>query len=401
MSPAAWAVDYGILHSFGQANVSPSSGLTVDDHGNAYGTTAPGCGAGAGTVYEMSPTSGYHQLYHFSCYGSGGNNPQGNLAVDSAGNLYGTTTYGGNSSDGCSSSRRTCGTVFELSPPPDGVGSWTETLLYAFCSQANCTDGANPQSGVIIDSEGNLYGTTFGVVFELSPPPGGNGPWTETVLHTEKYLYGSLVFDNVGNLYGTTTGGGVNGGGTAFELSPAANGWIETVLYNFCSQPSCADGDQPSSSLTFDGSGNLYGTTSTGGRPGCVYDGSSGCGTVFELTPNINGSWTETILHAFSRSDGATPLAAVVLDPAGNVYGTTYLGGSPACDGDGFGCGTVFRLTPKNGLWSASVFRFAGYQTGSNPAAPLTLDSTGNVYGTTTIGGRGTLPRGVVFRITQ
>lgn len=408
---AGWSANYKILHVFKSGNSVPSSGLAVDAHGNAYGTTAEGCASSGGTVYEMSPTTGYHLLYHFSCYDSGGNGPQGNLAIDSAGNLYGATTYGGNTSGACGSSRRTCGTVFELSPPSNGTGLWTETVLYAFCG-TNC-DEVNPESGVIMDSQGNLYGTASDVVFELSPPVSGNGAWTETVLYTfcsEKnctdgeYPVGGLIFDEGGNLYGTTTAGGTSGGGTVFELSPGANGWIEGVLYSFCSQPSCPDGLQPRSGLIFDASGNLYGTTSAGGHSasGCAYNGFSGCGIVFALTPSVSGSWAETIVHAFSGNDGATPLAGVVLDPEGSVYGTTYQGGtgpSPNCDD--VDCGTVFKLTPENnGQWRASVFRFADDLTGSNPTTPVSLDSAGNVYGTTTVGG-GLEGGGVLFRITH
>lgn len=400
----AWSADYKVVYSFKFTQGFPSSGLIADSAGNAYGATYEGSPESAGTVYELSPTTGYRLLYHFSFDGPAGYDPQGTLARDSAGNLYGTTVYGGNSNGDCSME---CGVVFELTPPASGTGLWTETVLYSFCSQPGCSDGANPQSGVIFDSEGNLYGTASyggkgaGIVFELSPPSSGVGPWTETVLYNfcsvsgcgdGKWPFGALSFDNAGNLYGTTRAGGL-GGGTAFELSPGIGTWVEAVIYNFCRYTNCTDGESPQAGLTFDSSGNLYGTTLGGGN-------ATGRGTVFELTPDGSGGiWTEKILYSFRGPDGESPYAGVVLDRTGNLYGTTYLGGLKGSGCSSGGCGVVFRLIPTgSGPWTENMFRFPDEESGANPMAPVILDPSGNVYGTTTSGG----PKGVgdVFKIT-
>ena len=179
----AWSGSYKVLHSFNVKSMNPSSGLVADKAGNGYGTTAAGGfhnGKG-GTVYEISPTTGFHLIYGFS--GPDGMQPQGNLTIDDAGNLYGTTAYGGSNSKSCNN--QGCGTVFMLSPPTNG-GAWTETALYSFSGE---DDGGNPQAGVILDSAGNLFGTTenggnlqAGTVFELSE--GDNGQWTETVIYS-------------------------------------------------------------------------------------------------------------------------------------------------------------------------------------------------------------------------
>jgi uncharacterized repeat protein (TIGR03803 family) len=398
----AWSTSYKVLHDFTSKNNNPSSGLTTDSEGNAYGTTSAGGHDNAGTVYELSPTTGYHLLYAFSHAGSGGRYPQGNLVLDAAGNLYGTTVYGGLSREDCES--RSCGLVFELSPPSGGVGLWTETVLYSFCSKASCPDGANPQSGVIMDAVGNLYGATYyggappggGAVFELTPGASG---WTETILYSfsndisdGEFPYGGLIFDAVGNLYGTTLAGGVSNLGTVFELSPVGGAWAETVLHSFGG----GDGAKPFAGLVLDAAGNLYGTTIYGGKQTC---GGLGCGTVFEFTPSAEGGWTETVLHQFAggASDGELPQAGVILDSSGNIYGTTSQGGKEC---SGLSCGTVFMLTAGgDGQWTESVFRFPGGRSGEMPTAPLTFDAAGSLYGTTTVGGNG--GGGTVFRISQ
>jgi uncharacterized repeat protein (TIGR03803 family) len=193
-------------------------------------------------------------------------------------------------------------------------------------------------------------------------------------------------------LYGTTATGGNGGGGIVFELSPSGNGWVENVLYDFNGFPGSTDGNTPLAEVIFDASGNLYGTTAFGG--------TSGFGAVFELTPGAGG-WTEAILYNFaSGNDGAYPEAGLVFDLLGNLYGTTFAGGgSKGCLGNG--CGTVFRLTPaQGGQWTESLFSFPlPGSLGFQPAAPVVLDSAGRVYGTTTLGG--SFGDGVTFRITQ
>src|ERR1035441_332430 len=189
-----------------------------------------------------------------------------------------------------------------------------------------------------------------------------------------------LIFDAAGNLYGTTENGGTNGVGTVFELTPTAGGgWTETVLYSFCSQANCTDGYQPWAGLIFDAAGNLYGTTVYGGTADttCSY-----CGTVFELTPNGSGGWTETVLHSFGDgTDGFYPSAGLIFDAAGNLYGTTAMGGTYDYPWDG----TVFELTPAaGGGWTEKVlYSFGGGTDGYWPEAGLIFDAAGNLYGTT------------------
>ena len=253
----------------------------------------------AATVLMLLPEPTWAQysesvLYNFCqvAHCSDGNNPgYATLVFDSQGNLYGTTQYG-------STNNGTSGVVYKLTPPQGGNGPWTETVIYTFCSLANCSDGAVPYAGVIFDSSGNLYGTTQqggnshndGVVYELTPPQGSNGPWTETVIHTFCTQVGcpdgsgplaGLTMDSHGNLYGTAYAGGT-GAGVIVELSPSGGSWNFSTLYNFCSLQGCADGEEPyTGSLIFDSADNLYGTTE--------YGGAKGAGTVYELSPSGGG----------------------------------------------------------------------------------------------------------------
>jgi uncharacterized repeat protein (TIGR03803 family) len=287
-----------------------------------------------------------------------------------------------------------------------------ESVLYNFCSQSECVDGASPYAGVDFDQKGNLYGTTrsggannscgigCGVVFKLTPKG------KETVLYSFCAQTGcadgyepvaGLVFDQKGNLYGTTTGGGrSNDGcdegtcGVVFKLTPKGK---YTVLYSFCAQTNCADGYYPVAGLVFDQKGNLYGTTSGGGTYNntyCPYE--QGCGVVFKLTPK--GKYT--VLYSFCAetncADGASPKAGLVFDQRGNLYGTAYGGEHDA--------GVVFRLTPKGK--ETVLYNFCeeqGCADGQDPEAAVVLDQKGNLYGTTAGGGE---PRGggVVFKLT-
>jgi uncharacterized repeat protein (TIGR03803 family) len=395
---SAWSASYKVLYTFNSNNANPSSGLITDAAGNAYGTTFNGGALNqSGTVYELSPTTGYHLLYAFHYKGVGGWHPQGNLAIDSAGNLYGTTVNGGMKNSICPTG---CGVVFELSPSSDG-GLWAETVLYGFCTLANCADGSNPQAGVIFDSAGNLYGTAktggnqncqeegpgCGTVFELSRSQSG---WTESVLYAFTGSVadggnpsGNLVFDGSGNLYSTSPAFWV------FELSPRSGGWHFSIMYQFGGN---GDGAEPLSGLTFDTVGNLYGTTALGGE--------FGLGIVFELTPNDSGEWSEAILYNFSGgNDGAKPESELAIDASGALYGTTVEGGdSRGCLGKG--CGTVFKLTPQVGQWIESLFRFpSDGHLGAEPTTPVLLGTAGEVYGTASGGGRN--GQGVMFGIKQ
>jgi uncharacterized repeat protein (TIGR03803 family) len=243
-----------------------------------YGTTVDGGGVTSyGTVFELTPSAGgvwtETVLHTFAYSGTDGYTPLAGLVFDASGNLYGTTVNGG---------AYKYGTVFELTPTAGG--GWTETVLHSFNNKG--TDGYWPYASLILDASGNLYGTTLnggtsnvGTVFELTPTAGGG--WTETVLHNFRGKDGynpnsSLIFDAAGNLYGTTVKGGHYGYGTVFELTPTAGGiWAETLLHSFNNNGT--DGYWPYAGLIFDAVGNLYGTSYLGG--------AHGFGTVFEITP--------------------------------------------------------------------------------------------------------------------
>ena len=371
----------------------------IDSSGNLYGTTLGG-GEGFGTVFQVVPAGGRSTesvLYSFQETGPSGFNPMSASISDAAGKLYGTASFGGANGEG---------TVFELTPVTGG--GWTETTLYSF--QNNGTDGMSPFAGLIFDAVGNLYGTTkyggtFGVgtVFELTPATGGT--WTESVLYSFQdngsdgtNPASALVIDGSGNLYGTTsaTGSCVAGCGTVFELSPGVgSAWTETVVYSFSSSDN--DGNTPQGGLVIDASGNLYGTTAFGGNGSC-FNGLSGCGTVFALRRPKNGNWSEKILYSFKGGmDGYYPFAGLTLDASGNLYGTTFVGGTGTCSG---GCGTVFELKHKtSGGWIEKVlYSFQNNGTdGNTPQTGLTIDTFGNLYGTTYQGGTHNL--GTVYEI--
>lgn len=328
-----------ILYSFcpqsGCADGSaPNGGLIFDTAGNLYGTTTFGGASDLGVSFELTPKSGgtwTETVLHSFGSGTDGFNPSGGLVLDSAGNLYGTTTGGGTGGPNCpsSGSLSDCGTVFELSP---GSGSqWTETVLYNFCSQPECADGNTPHGGLIVDSSGNLYGTTTfggtsteGIVFELSPSK--DGQWVYSTIFDFPQSGGrplaGLAQDKAGNLYGTAPYLVENGG--VFSLTPGAGGtWTENVLLAFCSAGCQGSGGEPVAGVVFDKTGNLYGQSpdATSLFPN---------GTVFELMPGQNGTWTELILYGGGFGNGS-----LVLDGAGNLYGAGSLGN-----------GIVYEVTP-------------------------------------------------------
>jgi uncharacterized repeat protein (TIGR03803 family) len=324
-----------VLYSFsgGTDGAVPLGGLIRDADGNLYGTTVGGgdpfCG-GCGTVFKLSRT-GKETVLHSFKGGVDGRGPLAGLMQDAEGNLYGTTLYGGSgpcSVEGVSG----CGTVFKV----DASGK--ETVLYSFVGG---TDGANPYGGVVQDVRGSLYGTTFfgdasnyGTVFKLSQQ--GHGQWKETVLHRfiggadGEYPYAGVIQDGKGHIYGTTFDGG-RGYGTVFKLGTAGK---KTVIYSFPGPG--PHGSRPFAGVVDDGKGNLYGTTNR--------RGGEGHGTVFKL----GRAGKETELYNFTGgADGAHPVAGVIRDAKGNLYGTTPDGGV-ACPQyvDSQGCGVVFKLTP-------------------------------------------------------
>jgi uncharacterized repeat protein (TIGR03803 family) len=395
----SWKVTTPFAFPTTDANDSQST-LIEDAEGNLYGTTVGGGLDNIGTVFELSPASGKWRaqiLFEFvgTTYGAtAGSFPESGLVMDSSGNLYGTA-FGGGASN--------LGAVFKLSPTASGA--WDESVIHSF---AGGSDGANPAAALISDSAGNLYGTTEygglysdGTVFKLSP--GANGTWTETVLYNFAGYpadgadpTASLVFDSKGNLYGTTRIGGSSlncknnkksiGCGTAFELSPGAQGrWSETLLYSFTNVN--GDGAYPYANLFVDGVGNLYGTTASGGVSGkCEGLGTPNCGTVFEIMPGAGG-WSEKIIYEFKgySDDGAYPMAGLVMDSRGNLYGTTELGGNDSNAQYDLGFGTVFELSPSGGgEWTESVLH--DFQLGSDggfPQSGLLLDGSGNLFGAT------------------
>ncbi len=337
-----------------------------------------------------------HQTVLYNFNGTDGAGAAGGLIMDSAGNLYGVTNQGGTNGN-CFSG---CGTVFELSRNPRG--SWSESVLYDF---EGGNDGIYPVGNLFMDVAGNLYGVTsqggthgVGIVFELSA--NGSGGWTETVLYSlgtnsdESSPTGGLIMDAAGNLYGTASYGGSYGWGTVFKLSPSSGGWTETTLYSFSGGD---DGLGPNGNLVMDAAGNLYGTTFNGGQGGGFCQGS-GCGTVFQVSPGVSG-WTETVLHSFNADEGYGPSAGLVMDAAGNLYGTAYQGGNLTGENCApFGCGTVFEVSPNGGGWTETTLHaFGGQPDTGYPLARLLLDSAGNLYGT---GTRATLVPPAVFELS-
>jgi uncharacterized repeat protein (TIGR03803 family) len=395
-APGAWAASkYKTLYKFtgGADGDVPVGGLIFDAAGDIYGIAASG-GNGDGVVYELTPKQDgswkERVIYRFAG-GTDGSDPGAGLTFDHAGNLFGTTYFGG---------AQNVGTIFELTPNSDG--SWKESVLYSFCSLTHCSDGANPLAGLIFDQDGDLYGTTsaggaygWGSVFELTPNAGRT--WEERVLHHFTggkdgfYPSAGLIFDNAGKLYGTTNGSGEFGCsgtscGVIFELKPSSNGqWTEKVLHTFNGK----DGRNPYAGLIFDHGGNLYGTTV-----------GSGNGTVFKLTPNRDGSWTENVLSRFTRrQDGQWPYDSLTFDQVGNLYSVTLRGGSlNKCSG--YGCGVVFKLAPNpTGGWNETVLHDFLDLPGFGPFGALIFDAAGNLYGTTS-GNRPTT-HGSVFEITR
>ncbi len=410
-----------VLYSFqgGADGSTPAGGVVFDKVGNLYGATTDGGAnncpgiAQCGTVFQLQPPAKQgdpwteNQLYVFKGKNSNdGETPAGGVIFDQAGNLYGTTAYGG--SGGCVLLGTTvgCGVVFQMTPPQTKGGDWTETVLYSF---QGGKDGYVPQGNLTFDSAGNLYGVTLygggygscnspyyqncGTIFELSPPKTKGGKWKEKVLYSFKSgtdganPNGGLVFDTKGAIYGTTYIGGFNcphnegeGCGTVFKLNPPSTkggAWTETVLHRF--KRSGTDGGNPVAGLQFDRRGNLYGTTLNGG-PGMY-------GTVFSLRPPSKGSraWLEVRLHGFSDDEqGASPSAGVIFDSVGNLY-STALGGNTHR-------GVVFRLEPpKFGeSWPLTVlYNLTGSPDGDHPTASLTFDGKGDLYSTTEWGGTG------------
>jgi uncharacterized repeat protein (TIGR03803 family) len=352
------------------------SDLVLDGAGNIYGTTVQGGALGSGTVFQVTPSGTHAVLYSFTG-GADGGQPYKGVTLDAQGNLYGTTVVGGTFAGPCVEAG--CGVAYKLT---NSGGVWTQTVIHTFTGG---NDGYGPGAGVTFDQHGNLYGMTptggskgFGVIYQMKP--GTNGTWKERVIHTftggndgATGSAGRLILDAAGNFYGVATAGGANGSGTAFELIPGAAGtWTFKTLYAFKGSP---DAGFPYGALAFDAAGNLYGTT--------YYDGANDLGSVYKLT-KTDGTWSESVLYSFKGgSDGSSPISNVVVDSAGNLYGTTSEGGA------GCSCGTVFKLTAgRNGKWAETVAaRFQGAPDGAFVYNGMVADSAGILYGATVHGG--------------
>ncbi len=400
LAGACAAQTENILYSFtGTASDGeyPLAGLVFDGMGNLYGTTSQG-GDNGGTIFQLVPPANpgarwtKKTIYSFDGSHNNLSYPRSRLAFHNHA-LYGTTGSGGH----CSSSRSGCGAVFELTLTY-GHG-WEIHDLYNF---AGGTDGSSPYAGVVFDAAGNLYGTTRnggdatattfgdGTIYELSPPTAPGGEWTETVLYRFSPLAGSptteVVMDKSGALYGT--------------LEDSGGGYKPGLVYQL--SPPSAAGDAWTWSDIYDFQGGNYdGTYPRGGvaldASGNLYGGTlfggGCCGAAYKvIPPSGGGTWTERlILKLGSQSNGMNPTGGLAMDSAGNLYGATAAGGdNPACTATS-GCGTIYKLTKPptpGGTWNETqLYSFGGSPDGSSPVGDLLLDSSGNIYGTTNFGG--------------
>lgn len=403
---------FQVLHTFtgGDDGANPLVGLTMDRAGNLYGTaqyggtgscpdgaSTPGCG----TVFKLSHRGSgwtFASLYSFQGWNAtDGAYPQSRVTVAPDGTLYGATPVGGLLED-CFPG---CGTAYRLQPPANICNSvscqWTETVLHRFTAGE---DGNDPTGDLTLDATGDVYGTTVkggsgsygnGTVYEISPSGGG---WNESILYNfvgglvGAAPYSGVILDAAGNLDGTSTDGGYYDQGTVFQLTPSGSGWAGSAIYSFTGNN---DGYDPAAGLILDGSGNLYSATPNG-RP-------SGQAVVYELSP-FNGGWSFFTIHEFENEYGGGPVGKLLMDSAGNLYGTT-VGGYESTSPHG----SVFKLTPRDGGWIyTDLYDFTGGSDGAFPYDGLVVDAQGNLYGTTEGGGNSGCQDndgcGVVFEIT-
>jgi uncharacterized repeat protein (TIGR03803 family) len=394
--PVGHAQSFGIVHGFtGTEGASPYAGVTLDAAGSVYGTAYNGDG-GYGSAFRLMRQGNSWTLSTLHTFrgGNDGGGPTGTSVFGPDGALYGTTQFGGSGS--CVNGNLTgCGTVFRMTPgvsPCETVSCpWHETVIHSF---TNAPDGSVPIAGVTLDGAGNIYGTTFeggivndncpsgcGSVFELSP---SNGGWTETVLYRFSggddgaYVGAGVVLDASGNLYGTTQSGGAYVYGTVFELVHSNGGWTKQTLYTF---QGAADGGDPFGGVALDRTGTLYGTTCLGG--------SANGGTVYSLT-HASGGWIQTVI--WNGLSSQCPYDAPIIDAAGNIYATTTGGGT-------YYSGSIFKLSPSSGGWIYSNLHDLNPVTdGYSPWASPALDLHGNLFGTTSGGGQN--EGGTVWEVT-
>jgi uncharacterized repeat protein (TIGR03803 family) len=390
LTHSAQAQTFQVIHNFtGADGAVPEADLTLDAAGNLYGTTSAG-GGGQGTVFQLKHWQRNWLLNNLVVFnGNNGAYPYGGVVFGPDGALYGTAGGGPGG----------YGVIYRLTPPATACKTalcpWVETILYEF---AGGSDGASPTGKLTFDHAGNIYGTTYfggafgeGTVFALTP---SHGVWTHSVLYSfaggddgqNPYSSSGVVFDDVGNLYGTTSAGGTGCGGigcgTVYQLTRAGSGWKENLLYSF---QGGTDGDSPwGVGVIFDQSGNLCGATSE--------NGAGGAGTVYELTPT-GGSWTFALIYSLGDGLGAVgPRASLTMDATGNLYGTTVYYGA-------YDFGSVFKLTHSDSGWTyTSLYDFTAGSDGGEPTSAVAMDASGNLYGMTYTGGTGGY--GVVWEIT-
>jgi len=385
---AAWAARVPqVIYSLAGENDGEytDTDLVIDSAGNLYGTSVQGGDFGGGTVFQLSPSGNgwtHTVLYSFTG-GADGGEPYKGVTLDSEGNLYGTAVTGGGGF--CEGG---CGVAYKLTHVG---GSWTQTVIHTFTGG---NDGSGPGAGLTLDKHGNVYGMTptggangLGVIFRLRLE---NGIWKIKVLHPftggDDGATGSAgrIVLRGGTLYGAATVGGANGQGTVFSLKHVPGEWQFKTLYSFKGQP---DAGFPYGGLTFDKAGNIYGTT--------YYDGANDFGSVYQLSPQPDGSWSERVLYSFKGGkDGLGSISNLVFGKNGALYGTTSEGGA------GCSCGTIFKLTSDGqGNWKETpAYRFMGAPDAAFAYNGMVADSAGNLYGATVHGGANN--DGAIYKFT-
>jgi len=386
---AAWAAKAPqVIYSLAGENDGEytDTDLVIDSAGNLYGTSVQGGDFGSGTVFQLALSGNgwtHTVLYSFSG-GADGGEPYKGVTLDSEGNLYGTAVTGGGGF--CEGG---CGVAYKLTHVG---GTWTQSVIHTFTGG---NDGSGPGAGLTLNKHGDVYGMTptggaygLGVIFRLHLQ--NSGAWSLKVLHAftggddgATGSAGRLILRR-GILYGAATVGGANGQGTIFSLKHLPGEWRFTTLYSFKGQP---DAGFPYGGLTFDQAGNIYGTT--------YYDGANDFGSVYQLVPQGDGSWSERVLYSFKGGrDGLGSISNLVIGKNGALYGTTSEGGA------GCSCGTIFKLrSDGQGNWKETpAYRFMGAPDAAFAYNGMVADSAGNLYGATVHGGSNN--DGAIYKFT-
>ncbi len=390
-TPSMQAQTLHVLYALTDRVGGVLSGLTLDRAGNLYGTTYYGSPESVFELRHERSSWLFQPLYYFHPQNDG-HAPFAPVIFGPDGALYGTTIQGGELPF-CYYQLGPCGTVYSVQPSPDPCGStvclWNETRIHWFGAERAIGDGYNPGGPLIFDPTGNIYGTTDfggaygqGTAYQLVKTQNG---WTEHIIANFRNngspldSYSGLTFDSAGNLYGTSSGGGAYG--QVYELTRSGQGWNEQTIYSF---QGGNDGANPVGGLVFDAARNAYGTTSG------FYYGQPG--TVFQLSPQADGSWRETVLHVFPSTG---PIANLTMDEAGNLYGTTPGNAGVNPDHNGM----VFKLSPAGDSWTfTQLYEFTGGDDGAFPSGIVAVDSAGNLYGVTVAAGANA--QGTIWELT-